>query len=251
MRITINPTFFWNDDQQKYVLVSHDGVYEHSGFMLRCCGGGAVGETDQALQAADAKTTATLSADAQTTFGESQNILAAQQAKYNYMISNPQGYDPQSLATATTSINQNAATAAKQAISSAAAFSAARGGSDFAGGGASELVGRAVSSATNAKAGALSQLAMQNQEMKRANVLTGLQGLNQVGAEYNNSNATSTTGGANFSNAAENAGSGALAAQQAEFNDISGVIKGVAGLATGGIGTAMDISNFENQPAPK
>ena len=31
MKITINPVFQWDEEQQKYVLVSHDGQYEYDG----------------------------------------------------------------------------------------------------------------------------------------------------------------------------------------------------------------------------
>ena len=74
------------------------------------------------------------------------------QAKMSYLAANPQGYTPQQLASATTSINENTATAAKQALGSAAAFAASHGGADVGNGAVGEIAGQIGSQAAQSKA---------------------------------------------------------------------------------------------------
>ena len=128
--------------------------------------------------------TQTLSNSYGQAFANQQNVLAAQQARLSAQVANPQGYTPQQLAGATTSINENTATAAKQAIGSAAAFAAAHGGASTGSGAAGQLAGEIASGAALAKSQQLSQLSQQNQAMKQQNYWNGIQGLNQVGSAY-------------------------------------------------------------------
>ena len=93
-----------------------------------CSSGGQVGQTDQALQASQAAMTTTLNDDYTQSFHDQQTVLANLQARANFIASNPFGYTPQQLAQQTTSINENTATAARQAMGSAAAFAAGHGG---------------------------------------------------------------------------------------------------------------------------
>ena len=90
-----------------------------------CSSGGQVGQTDQALQASQAAMTTTLNDDYTQSFHDQQTVLANLEARANFIASNPFGYTPQQLAQKTTSINENTATAARQAMGSAAAFAAA------------------------------------------------------------------------------------------------------------------------------
>lgn len=207
--------------------------YEYDGFVaLACSDSGTVVANDNALSASGVALNKAMTADATASFNNQSGILAQQAAKFSYMASNPLGYTPQELATQTTSINQNAAQSAKTAIGAASAFAAAHGGADFSGGGAGAMVGQIASQATNAKAGALADLSMQNKALTRSNMLTGLQGLNQVGAEYGGATGT-TLGGANSaSGEATNAGTGAISAANTAFEDIGSVIQGVGGVAS-------------------
>lgn len=229
MRITINPSF----DMETLLPRANDGVYEYTGIVARFCSdSGTVVANDNALASSGVALNKAMTADATTTFGEQQGVLAQQAAKFSYMASNPMGYTPAELATQTTSINQNAATSAKQAIGAASAFAAAHGGADFSGGGSSSMVGQIASQATNAKAGALADLSMQNKALTRSNMLTGLQGLNQVGAEYGGATGT-TLGGANSaSGEATNAGTGAISAANTAFEDIGSVMSAAGGVAS-------------------
>ena len=117
-----------------------------------CSSGGQVGQTDEQLQQAQAKMTENLNQDYSTTFAEQQNLLSQQQAKLNYIASNPMGYTPAQLATSRTSINENTANAAKSALGSAAAFAAAHGGADVGSGVVGEIAGQIGSNAAQSKA---------------------------------------------------------------------------------------------------
>lgn len=196
-----------------------------------CSSGGEVGQTDAALQQAQAKMTNTLNQDYETTFGEQQSVLASQQAKLNYIAANPMGYTPQQLATSTTAINENSATAARQAIGAAGAYAAAHGGADVGNGAAGEVAGQIASSAAQSKAQSLAALSNSNQAMKQNNFWNAISGLNSVGSMYGGAGGTAISGAGSSAGTSVGAGSGALAAQQAGWQDIGGVISGVAGAA--------------------
>jgi hypothetical protein len=199
-----------------------------------CSGGGEVGATDEALQQSQAAMTNTLNADYSTTFAEQQSVLANLNAKMNYEAANPMGYTPQQLATATTAINENTATAAKQAIGAAGAYAAAHGGADVGNGAIGQIAGQIGSAATQSKAQQLAALSNQNQGMKQQNFWNAISGLNSVGSEYGGAGGTAIGGAGSAANSSTGAGSGALAAQQAGWQDIGGVISGIAGLGAAG-----------------
>jgi hypothetical protein len=206
-----------------------------------CSSGGKVGQTDEALQKSQAAMTNTLNNDYATSFAEQQSVLANVNAKLNYETANPMGYTPQQLATATTAINENTATAAKQALGSAAAFAATHGGADIGGGAVGEMAGQIGSAAAQSKAQQLAQLSNQNQAMKQENFWKGLSGLSGVGSEYGQASGTAISGAGSAANSSVGAGSGALAAQQAGWQDIGGVISGIGGLV--GAGASMVSAN--------
>jgi hypothetical protein len=199
-----------------------------------CSSGGEVGATDEALQQSQAAMTNTLNADYSTTFAEQQSVLANLNAKMNYEAANPMGYTPQQLATATTAINENTATAAKQAIGAAGAYAAAHGGADVGNGAIGQIAGQIGSAATQSKAQQLAALSNQNQGMKQQNFWNAISGLNSVGSEYGGAGGTAIGGAGSAANSSTGAGSGALAAQQAGWQDIGGVISGIAGLGAAG-----------------
>jgi hypothetical protein len=208
-----------------------------------CSSGGKVGQTDQALQDAQAKMTATLNQDYNTTFAEQQSVLGQQKARLDYIAANPMGYSPRELHTATASINDNTARAAKQALGSAAAFAASHGGADIGGGAVGQVAGVIGSEAAQSKAGQLSSLSQQNEEMKQKNFWSAISGLNSVGSELGGSGGTAISGATSTAGTAVNAGSGALAAQNAGWEHLSGVLGGISGLAKSGAGAYSDIVN--------
>lgn len=202
-----------------------------------CSSGGKIAKTDEALQQAQAAMTNTLNQDYSTTFAEQQQLLKAQQARLNYIASNPMGYTPQQLATSRTAINENTASAARRALGAAAAFAAAHGGADTGSGALGEIAGDIASSAAQSKAQQLAELSNQNEQMKQANFWNAVQGLNSVGSELGGAGGTAIGGAGESANTSINAGSGALAAKQAGWQDIGGVLSGVGGIVGGVLGT--------------
>lgn len=242
MRITVNPIL---DMETLRWLPAFS--YEYDGPVLSfCSSGGEVGQTDEALQKSQAAETNTLNNDYATSFAEQQSVLANVNAKLNYETANPMGYTPQQLATSTTSINENTATAAKHALGSAAAFAATHGGADIGGGAVGEIAGQIGSAAAQSKAQQLAQLSTANQNLKQENFWKGLAGLSGVGSEYGSASGTAIGGAGNAASTAVGAGSGALAAQQAGWQDIGGVISGIGGLASAGVNAYTAVDKAQN-----
>src|ERR1039458_4264587 len=206
--------------------------YEYEERVDKLCSDSAqVMSSDLALQQADVASTKALSADMSTTFSESQNALAAQQAKLAYIASNPSGFSPEQLHSATTSINQNYAASAKNAIGESSAYAASHGGADFAGGGASEMVGKIASDAATGKASSLSQLDLANQQMKQSNMLNALSGLSSVGKDYSADFGTSAGDIGSTSGAGSTAGGGVIQAGSAAADATGTILQGIGGIA--------------------
>lgn len=199
-------------------------------------GSSGIEATDQALQDSQAALASVFGADATTAFSEQQQILGQQQARLNQMVANPMGYTPEQLHAATTSINENTATAAKQAIGAAASYAAAHGGSDIGGGPIGQEVGQITSGATQSKAQQLSSLSQQNEELKQQNMWKAIGGLQSVGSEFGSATGTTAGAGSSAASTSTGAGTGALNAGQAGIEDVGAILSGVGGLVQAGIG---------------
>lgn len=204
------------------------------------CSGGQIQQTDEALQKSQAAMTNTLNQDYSTTFAEQQQVLNQQRARMNAIAANPMGYTTAQLHSATTSINENTARAAKQAVGAAAAYAASHGGSagDVGGGPISQAVGEAVGQAGQSKAAQLSELSTANEQMKQQNFWNAISGLNSVGSELGGAGGTAIGGAGNAASSSVNAGQGALAAKESGWSEFGGVLGGIAGLAKAGVGIA-------------
>jgi len=192
--------------------------------------------TAGSLEKSQAAMTNTLNADYTTAFAEQQTALAGLTAKMNYLTANPMGYTPQQLSTAKTSINENTATAAKQALGAAAAFAAAHGGADIGNGAMGQIAGEIGSAAAQSKAGQLAGLSEQNEELKQQNFWKGISGLNSAASQYGGAGATAISGAGNAAESSVNAGQLKLASQQAGWADVGGIISAAGGLATAAAG---------------
>jgi hypothetical protein len=215
-----------------------------------CSSGGEISQSDEALQKAQTAMTNTLNQDYSTTFAEQQSVLNNQMARLNAIAANPMGYTTAQLHNATTNINENTASAAKNAVGAAAAYAASHGGSagDVGGGPESQAVGQAVSGAAQSKAAQLSALSQQNEGLKQQNFWNAIGGLNSVGSELGGAGGTAIGGAGNAAGSAVGAGSGALAAQQAGWQDVAGVIGGIASLGTAGAAIGKDFSGGGSTP---
>jgi hypothetical protein len=201
------------------------------------CSGGAVQSNDQALQNANLAANTNFLNDAKTAFAEQQQIQAKQTALANNLIANPMGYTPKELAIQTTGVNENFSRAAKNALGSAAAFAATHGASDVGGGGAGEMAAQIGTAAATGKAGALSDIASRNEEMKRQSMLTGLQELNTAGSAAGGATGEAIGGAGTTGGTAVNAGQGALAAKESGWNEFGSVL----GAAGAGLGAATGL----------
>jgi hypothetical protein len=190
--------------------------------------------TAGSLEKSQAAMTNTLNADYSTAFAEQQQALGGLTAKMNYLTANPMGYTPQQLATAKTSINENTATAARQALGAAAAFAAAHGGADIGNGAMGQIAGEIGSAATQSKAQSLASLSNANEEMKQQNFWKGISGLNSAASQYGGAAATGISGAGNAAESSVNAGQLKLASQQAGWADVGGVMSGIGGLVSAG-----------------
>lgn len=224
------------------VVLRESYVYE--GPVDWCCSsGGEVSQSDEALQQAQTTMTNNLNADYSTTFSEQQSLLANQQARLAAIAANPMGYTTAQLHNATTNINENTATAAKQALGAAAAYSAGHGAADVGSGVAGQLAGSIASGAAQSKAQQLSQLSAQNESLKQNNFWNAIGGLNSVGSELGGAGGTAIGGAGTSADSAVKAGSGALAAQQAGWQDVAGIIGSVGSLVGAGAGAYNQIEN--------
>ena len=199
-----------------------------------CSGSGKVQDDAQQEQNLQLATSKTLAANYNTTFAQQQQVLAQQKAIANNVIANPMGLSPQELATATTSINENVARGAKQAMGAAAAFAASHGGADVGSGATGQIAGQIASDAASAKSGELANLSNTNQAVKRANLWQGINLLSQTGAEYGGSGSTSIGNEGGVVNAGTNAGQLSLTAGQTGYQDVLGGLQAAGGLALTG-----------------
>jgi len=198
-----------------------------------CSSGGQVASTDQALQSSQAAMTSTLNADYSQSFSAQQALLGQLQAKLSYMASNPMGYSPEYLHSATTSINENTASAAKRALGSAAAFAASHGAADVGGGGIAQVAGEIGSAAAQSKAQQLASLSQSSEQLKQQNLWNAISGLQNVGSQLGGAGGTAISGATSTASGAVSAGEGALQAQQAGWaplSAISGLVKAGASM---------------------
>jgi hypothetical protein len=200
-----------------------------------CCGSGAVQSDQQALMAAQTQFTNTLNANYETAFGEQQSALKEVMANANNLIANPTGAPQQTLAQMTTAINENAATAGKQAAGAIAA-AAARGGAADVGSGAGGQIASIVEPAIAAnKASNLANLSTWNQQVKLAQQQQGREMLSNAAAGFGAAGGTAAGNSAGVAESSTGAGKLALQAGQTGFQDILGGLSAAgAGLETAG-----------------
>jgi hypothetical protein len=204
-----------------------------------CSSGGSVATEDKALQAAQLAQTQTLNADYGVAFGEQQTVLKAQQARLSAMVANPMGIDAPTLAAMRSSATEQTARGAAQAIGAASAAGARTASSDIGGSATAARVGQIGSEAEQARSAELLGISQQNQQMRRSQMMAGLEGLNQVGASYGAAAGDAATASSKTAGSAVSAGEGVVGAQEQSWKNLGSIIGGVgsiAGMAAGGFG---------------
>ncbi len=166
MKITVNPTFTWSEEKQRYVLAGYDAQYEYAGALEECRG-----ENKQGGQTA------------QREIGATDAFNAAEEARRNQLsglllpgyenLINKPGYDAATKA-AITNASQGAAGAAYGSAADEMTRRAARTGNTAGVVEGEDLLARE-------KAGTMSDIAAKNQiqfaDASRGDVRAGLQGL--------------------------------------------------------------------------
>ena len=226
MRITTRAVY----DVETWTLLEWEG-YDYFGLIAKSCSAGD--STATGLETSQAANANVFYQDAQESFNQNASIQAQLAARMQYMASNPMGLTPQQMSTATTNINENTATAAKQAIGSAAAYAASHGSADVGGSGIGQAVGQIGSEAALAKSGQLAQLSNVNQQLKNSNMWNAIGGLSGVGRDYGSMSGESANASTGAADASVNAGKLALASQQAGWSDVGSVVSGIGSLASG------------------
>lgn len=196
-----------------------------------CSGSGNVQSDAQQEQDLQLATSKTLAQNYNTTFAQQQGVLKQQKDIANNVIANPSGLTPQEMATATTSINENTARAAKQAMGAAAGFAASHGGADVGSGATGQIAGEIASEAAQAKSGELANLSNTNQAVKRANLWQGINLLSQTGAAYGGQSETGIGNESGVVDTGTKAGQLSLTAGQQNYQDVLGGLKAAGGIA--------------------
>lgn len=221
-----------------------------------CSGSGNVQSDAQQEQNLQLATSKTMAQNYNTTFAQQQGILQQQKAVAQNMIANPTGLTPQEMATSTTSINENTARAAKQAMGAAAGFAASHGGADVGSGATGQIAGEIASEAAQSKAGQLANLSNTNQAVKRANLLQGINLLQNTGAAYGGQSETGIGNEGGVVNAGTDAGKLSLQAGQTGFNDVmeglqaAGSVAATAGSGGFGAGAQNLLGGAGKTPSP-
>ena len=208
-----------------------------------CSSGGKVAANDQALQDANLAANTNFLNDSKIAFGEQQAIQAKQTAFANNLMANPMGYTPKELALQTTNVNENFAKSAQRALGSAAAFGATHGAADVGGGGAGAIAGQIGEMAAGGKAGALADIASKNEAMKRESMLTGLNELNVAGGAAQSAEGGTISGASETGRTTTDAGTGVLAAKEAGWQHLTGILGAIGGAAKAGVGAYSDFVN--------
>ena len=227
MKITTKAVY----NLETWALLEWEG-YEYVGPVALACSSGD--PTAYNMEQTQAKMTATLNADYSLSFAHQMEIANQVQAKMEAMASNPLGYTPPQLAQARTSINENTATAAKQAMGHAAAYAATHGSADIGGGVTGQMAGEIGTSAAMTKAGALANLSQQNEQLKQENYWRAIGGLSGTGEQFGRSAGTSIGGATETAKTSVDFGQLNLSTKQAGWQNAMGVVAGVGGLIEAG-----------------
>ncbi len=206
-----------------------------------CCSGDS---NAAALEKTQTAMTQTLNASYQTMFSEQQALLKPLQAQLQQMVTNPQGFSPQELATLRTSSTDQTATQFKNAAIAANTMGAAHGGADLSSGVQAGIEASVAAQGAQVQSQNQNQITLANEQQRQQNYWKAISGLGDVaGLE----NPTPVAGaGASVANSGTNAGNLLLNSQQASWGNIGGIISGVAGLATGLPGIVGGISGMLN-----
>lgn len=201
-------------------------AYDYQGPVWLCCSSGDSG--DASLEATQDAMTTTLNNAFSQSFSANQSILKNLTAQLNSVVANPQGFSPSTLASMRTSASDTTARQFASSARSAGAFAMSHAGTGTGSGVAAQIGGQVAEGAAAQDSSEQNQISIQNGLLQNQNYWNGINGLSGVAAQYNPTGYANS--GANIANSATSASSALLASQQAGWQDVGGVISGVAGL---------------------
>lgn len=196
-----------------------------------CCSGDSTVKSTETAQAAF---TNTLNSSFQTAFANNQDILGKLTGKLTDAINNPKGFDPKTLALMKTNAADTVTQQTANAQTAANAYIASHGGAELGSGVNAQIKGSIAASGATETAKEESGIDVQNGLLQNQNYWQAINGLTNVAqAENPTGYANAETGSAN---SVSDLSKAYLSSQQAGWQDVGGVISGIAGLATAAAG---------------
>jgi hypothetical protein len=196
-----------------------------------CCSGDS---TAKASETASAAMQTTLNSSFQTAFGKNQAELDSVSAKLTNTLNNPQGFDPKTLALMKTNSSDTVTQQTLNAQQGANAYLATHGGAELGSGVGAQIKGGIAAAGATEDAKESSNIDIQNGLLQNQNYWQAINGLTNVA---NAENPTAYSNSANGSaSATADLSKAYLASQQAGWQDVGGVMSGIAGLATASAG---------------
>jgi hypothetical protein len=196
-----------------------------------CSSGDSTVKQSEASQAA---MTSALSSSFSTAFAAKQDILGKLSAKLTDMLSNPQGFDPKTLALMKTTAADTVARQTNDAQTAANAYLATHGGATLGTGVGAQIKGQIAGQGAVEGERESSNIDIQNGLLQNENYWKSISGLSNVANSENPEGLASAEVGS--ADATANLSKAFLASKQADWQNTFGIIKGVAGLATAAAG---------------
>lgn len=190
--------------------------------------------TVSSTEQAQAAFTNTLNADFQIAFAKSQAILDQLNAKLTNMIQNPQGFSKEAETALRTQATTENTAEFKNAAQNANTYIATHGGDALPSGVAAQINAQVAQGAASQEAGSQNAITMTNEQLKLDNYWKAISGLGGVAQEENPTGLANAEIGA--ANSVANLGDVYLRSKQAGWQNLGGVLSGIAGLGSAAVG---------------
>lgn len=196
-------------------------------------------QTAKDTEQAQAAFTKTLMSSFQTAFAANQGILSSIIPKLTEMMNNPQGFSPEELSLMKTKASDTVTAQTDAAQKAAGTYAASHGGADLGSGVQAQISGSIAGAGATEQERESSNIDIANEQERQQNYWRAIGGLQKT-AEAENP--TGYAGAANQSgDTTANLSRAVLASQQAGWQNIGGIISGVAGLGEAAVGAYGDL----------
>jgi hypothetical protein len=212
-------------------VIEWKGYFYDGPVDLLCCSGDSTVKSTETAQAAF---TNTLNSSFKTAFGNNQSILGSLTSKLTDSMNNPQGFSPSVLASMRTNATQNVQQQVKNAQVAANAYGASHGTADIGSGVQAQIQGGIGSAGATETANELNNINIQSGLLQNQNYWNAISGLTNVAQAQNPTGYAGAETSA--ANSVGNLSQAYLASQQAGWQDVGGIVSGIAGLGMAGVG---------------